>query len=427
MHRLEEELGVMMDRTFIDFEEFARFESKDGQILKLYTDIDRLEQHLREIAPEDGEVISEFIEVLRAFIQFKMPIDVPPELAGPPEPFDMPLVMMKWMGMTMQVMAEQFKNPLIREGLPNIFFGSESSILPLLSGIALMHQKAAGYPIGGFLELVRAMEQRYLNLGGEILYRSPVVKVLVENDQAVGVQLADGTEYRADVIISAADGHTTIFNMLEGKYINDEIRGYYNTLPVYPPIFFISLGVDRSFEGIPPIAAGEVFALEKPVTIAGKQYEWLTMEIYNFDPSVVPEGKTLLKVIMNADYQYWKNLKTQDRERYKTEKEQVVNQVIELLDRRYPGIGNQVEMRDIATPVTFERYTGNWQGSWMGWMSTPQTLMMQVSKTLPGLNNFYMIGTWALNGSLPSAANSGRHIAQIICNEDKKQFATTVP
>ena len=47
-------------------------------------------------------------------------------------------------------------------------------------------------------------------------------------------------------------------------------------------------------------------------------------------------------------------------------KEQVADQVIELLDRRYPGLADQVEMRDVATPVTFERFTGNWQGSWMG-------------------------------------------------------------
>jgi phytoene dehydrogenase-like protein len=426
-HRFWEELGAVQGRTIIDYEEFARFEGKDGRVLKLYTDIDRLEQHLRELAPEDAEVISEFIQVLRAFMQFNMPIDVPPELAGPPEPFDIPPLMMKWMGMTIRDMAEQFKNPVVREGLPNIFFGADSSILPLLSGLTLMHQKAAGYPVGGFLEIARAIEQRYLGLGGEILYRSPVAKILVEADRAVGVRLADGTEHRADVIISAADGHTTIFDMLEGKYVNDEIRGYYDTLPLYSPLYWISLGVDRSFEETPPIAAGEAFPLDKPVTIAGKQYEWLLTHIYNFDPVIVPEGRTLVKVMLNADYGYWKNLKTQDRERYKAEKEQVIDQVVELLDRRYPGFANQVEMRDMATPATFERFTGNWKGSWMGWMSTPQTLMMHINKTLPGLSDFYMIGTWVMNASMPFSATSGRHVTQIICNEDKKPFVTTVP
>ena len=75
----------------------------------------------------------------------------------------------------------------------------------------------------------------------------PVEKILVEDDKAVGVRLADGTEHRSDVAISAADGHATIFDMLEGKYINDKIRGYYDDLPIFPPMIQVSLGVARSF------------------------------------------------------------------------------------------------------------------------------------------------------------------------------------
>lgn len=108
-------------------------------------------------------------------------------------------------------------------------------------------------------------------------------------------------------------------------------------------------------------------------------------------------------------------------------KEQVADQVIELLDRRYPGLADQVEMRDVATPVTFERFTGNWQGSWMGWVCTPQVMSMHMSKTLPGLDSFYMIGTWILNSGTAFAATSGRHVTQIVCHEDNKPFVTTVP
>ena len=140
-YRFWEELGVVQGRAIIDYEEFGRIEGKDGQVLILYTDIDRLEQHMRELAPEDGEVIAEFIQVLRAFTQFKMPMDVPPELSGPPEPLEMPPLMMKWMGMTIRDMAEEFKNPFLREALPNFFFGPDSSIMVLLSGLSLMHQK----------------------------------------------------------------------------------------------------------------------------------------------------------------------------------------------------------------------------------------------------------------------------------------------
>ena len=70
--------------------------------------------------------------------------------------------------------------------------------------LAWMHNHNAGYPIGGSLEFSQAIERRYLDLGGEIHYKSRVNKILVEacleqgqrNDRAVGVRLADNSEQR---------------------------------------------------------------------------------------------------------------------------------------------------------------------------------------------------------------------------------------
>jgi len=442
-YRFWEELGALPGRSLIDYPEAARFEGKDGQVFVLYTDIDRLEQHMNELAPEDADLIADFAKALRAFTRFRMPVDKAPELSGPLDNLKMLFnmlpymgIMRKWMGMTLREFAGKFKNPFLREAwgeaAPLLFFDPDVSIMFVLGTLAWMHLKIAGYLVGGPGEFLHAIEQRYLDLGGEIHYRSPVSKILVEadpagqGDRAVGVRLADGTEHRADIVISAADGHATIFDMLEGKYVSDEIRGYYDTLPLFSPIIFISLGVDRLFEEIPPSAGGEIFLLDDPVTIAGKEYKWMPAHIYGFDPSLAPEGKTLVRVLFASDYAYWKDLR-QDRERYKAEKEQVAEQVIALLDRRYPGLADQVEMIDVATPATFERYTGIWQGSYLGWVATPQMMNMHISKTLPGLGSFYMIGTWTMNGSLPMAATSGRHVTQIICNKDKRPFVTTVP
>lgn len=49
-------------------------------------------------------------------------------------------------------------------------------------------------------------------------------------------------------------------------------------------------------------------------------------------------------------------------------------------------------MWDMATPVTFHRHTGNWRGSYEGWLPTPEVINLRMSKTLPGLDNFYMAG-----------------------------------
>jgi phytoene dehydrogenase-like protein len=102
--------------------------------------------------------------------------------------------------------------------------------------------------------------------------------------------------------------------------------------------------------------------------------------------------------------------------------------VVNQLDQRFPGLAKQVEMRDVATPLTWVRYTGNWRGSYEGWLPKKWNFMTRMSKTLPGLANFYMAGQWVEpGGGMPTAVMSGRNVMQIICKKDKRPFVTTKP
>ena len=102
--------------------------------------------------------------------------------------------------------------------------------------------------------------------------------------------------------------------------------------------------------------------------------------------------------------------------------------IITALDKRFPGFASQVEVYDVATPVTFERYTGNRQGSCSGWVTSMNSVMINRKRSLPGLDNFYMAGQWIMRaGGLPTSAESGREAIQIICKNDRKKFVTTIP
>jgi phytoene dehydrogenase-like protein len=138
-------------------------------------------------------------------------------------------------------------------------------------------------------------------------------------------------------------------------------------------------------------------------------------------------GKSVITMMLETDFDYWVSLR-QDVSAYKQEKERIANTFISMLEQRFPGVTSQVEMHDVATPITFNRYTGNWRGSYEGWLMTPQNYMANMSKVLPGLDSFYMAGQWVMpGGGLPSGVMSGRHVAQLICKEDSKEFVTTIP
>jgi phytoene dehydrogenase-like protein len=442
LYRIWEELGAVQGREVVYYDVVRRVEIDNGKVFTIYADIDRLEQHMKELAPEDKNVIEEFIKGVRLCSRYEMPVEKAPELYSPIDKLKMMLTlfpflraMRKWGKVSVQEYAKRFRNPLLRDAFgtfgPPPGPGIPRGTIPVFfmqMALSSMHRKVTGYPVGGALAFARAIERRYLDLGGEIHYNSRVSEISVEKGCAIGIRLEDGTMHRADYVISAADGHTTIFDMLDGKYIDAEIRGYYDNLPVLPGIIHVALGVARSFKELPYSAFVVDYPLDEPLIIAGRELNRMMVSaIHNFDPTLAPPGKTVIRLWFPSDYDYWRSLQ-EEPERYREEKEKIADTIVGLLNKRFPGLAEQVEMRDVATPITYERYTGNWRGSFEGWLPTTQTIGMRMRKTLPGLENFYMAGQWVRpGGTIAFVAVSGRDIIQLICKRDKKTFVTAVP
>jgi len=435
-HRIWRELGVVPGMRMIEYEYLIIFKGRDGTTLSMPNDLDRLEKDWKEFAPEDAKRIEDFAAGARTFARYDVPIEKAPELMGPGDMARLlltryPLLRAvgKWKKVSIGEFAEGFKNSMVRDSLLvwGRIFSPELPVALLMAILAWGHKKSCGFPEGGALRMARAIESRLLELGGEVHYRSRVGKILVDGDRAVGIRLADGSEHRADYVISAADGRTTIFDMLEGRYVDGKIQRYYERVPLAAPTIIVGLGVARTFEDVPWSGAGTVYFLDKPVHIAGREIRELRPMIYNFDPTLAPAGKTFVRFYIPSDYDYWSSL-ARDPEDYRAEKERIAETLVGFLDGLYPGFASRLEMRDVATPLTFERYTGNWKASPLGWDCTTKTFFRRMRKTLPGLGQFFMTGQWVEpGGGIPTVAVSGRNVIQLVCRRDKKAFKVRVP
>jgi phytoene dehydrogenase-like protein len=94
---------------------------------------------------------------------------------------------------------------------------------------------------------------------------------------------------------------------------------------------------------------------------------------------------------------------------------------------RYPGIGADIEVVDVSTPMTTVRYTGNYRASYEGWRPTAATMRTKIPNALPGLKSFVMIGQWTRSSAgLPAAAMDGRQAVELLCREDGKSFVTFI-
>jgi phytoene dehydrogenase-like protein len=423
-----EDLGALEGRSIVDHEELARVESPDGKTVIFYTNVDRFEQHLLELSPVDRKPIRELGRTIRQLRWLEMPTDKPPELQGFGDQVGGLLrllrllpVFMRHQKTTLAAFASRFQDPLLREVLGSFFELEDFPLIGLAATLSWMNDKNAGYPVGGSLTFASAIARRCRDLGADIRYRAKVASILVENGRAVGVKLEDGTEHRSDWVISAADGHATLFAMLGGQYMDPELRGQYERLKPFDPLVHVAFGVARDLSGEPPSL---VRRLRRPVTVAGRKRTQVGFRHFSYDPTLAPSGKSVVTSVLGTDYDYWKTLADYPA-RYEAEKKAVSDWVLGELDQRFPGIAQSVEMVDVATPLTFERYTGNWRGSFEGWLLTPETMRLRMKRTLPGLAGFFMIGQWVNpGGGLPPSAVDGKFVNQLICHADRRPFRT---
>ena len=73
----------------------------------------------------------------------------------------------------------------------------------------------------------------------------------------------------------------------------------------------------------------------------------------------------------------------------------------------------------MATPVTFERYTGNREGSIQGWKMTPKMVRrMNLPMRPTRLPNMFMIGQWVyVGGGIPPSIMGGQKMADMVAKQ----------
>ena len=467
MHQIWRDIGALDGKEVRHPEVFNIVTAADGRSVRFYSDPDKLQKHLTELAPIDAKKIQEFCDGLRQFIRCLKVY-----------PFLRPVGLMKWhermrmlasfiphfnlirktITVLMSDYSKGFKDPLLQEAFNFILYEKHPKfpVLPFYFQLAAHAMHSAGVPEGGSLGLAKSIEQRFKKLGGTVTYNAKVNEIIVENDTAVGVRLSDGREMRADIIVSASDGYATVMRMLKGRYLNATYKKLYTQTilqpgMVFPGYFTLFLGLKQDFP------KGEYCTTYLLPEALGQQLLGIRHPSINVQfrsalyPELAPEGTSMIYVSYFCDIAPWRALidceeqvsRVVDGEEihtlpvkrgraYQAAKRQHAELLIDFLDSKIPGLRDAVLVRDTATPLTQVRYTNNYDGSVLGWqpfVESGESLEEEVKRSgpgLPGLKNFYFSGVWITTGGLIRAATAGRHVLQFICKDDGKPFHASV-
>jgi phytoene dehydrogenase-like protein len=410
--------------TFVNPAEFVRIESADGDNLTIFTNVDRLEAELLRRAPQDALAIRDFTHSVRSLGRFRM-LDPSGGLAGNWLNMLRDLPVFPLLGKLSKVSGEEygsrFADPLLKSFFSSGDIGKMSAIAMVIS-LAWMNAGNAGYCIGGSQAIIRLIEESIECLDGRIRFKARVERILVENDRAVGVQLDSGETISADWVISAADGHATIFDFLGGKYTDPATRKLYDEKELFASYIQVSLGVALDLSKQPPMVTR---ILASPLHVdPTTELNFLSFRFFHFDPTFAPPGKTAVTCLLpTRNFTYWAELRRTNPPVYQEQKSRIANAVIAHLEKRIAGIRKAIEIVDVSTPATVFRYTGNWQGTMEGWLVEPGTGFKSLPNTLPGLDRFLMVGQWVMpGGGLPSGPMTAKPAVKAICKQDRVPF-----
>ena len=429
LHSQWRELFEIDRLRFVYPEEFVRIEASGGRTLSLYTNIDRMQESLLRHSPADAAAIRDFADSVRAFAYIPLPDPGefgPAAWLGYLRMLPKAALLRRFARVTTADYGARFRDPLIRA-----FFdageSSEMAAITLAFALGWMSTGQAGYPIGGSQAVIRLIAESLQRLGGRMRLSARVHGILVEDNAAVGVRLVNGEAVRADRVLSAADGHSTLQRLLGGRYTEPRLEAAYSRWKPYPSYLQVSLGIAQDLSRLPGFGS---LLLDTPLGVDPQtQLDQLSYRCFKFDPTFAPPGKTALTCFLPTyNYEYWTQLRESDRERYRAEKARIADTVVDTLERAHPGLRAGIEVTDVSTPATVIRFTGNWRGSMEGWLPTPRIGFRPLPNRLRGLANFHMAGQWVMpGGGLPGGLMSARAAIRDMCRQDGRDFLSRGP
>lgn len=274
------------------------------------------------------------------------------------------------------------------------------------------------YLADGMQRLADVLADAFRSAGGDLRLGVRVTKILTSEGRAVGVE-AEGARLESDVVISACDykrtftqlldqpsllpagrlekiGNAAVSNGVFTVYLglamsNDELRSHMKGPGVFCSTF--SHDIDPGDPSDEQLFTKTGVSLHSPSLI---------------NPALAPEGKSSLMLMTMAPAGWQNRWGGGDRDRYRALKEAAKDALIAKAEAVVPGLRGRIEFEDAATPLTYERYTGNTDGATSAWSWDPRKRFYDSTFAGPAVKtpvrNLLIASCWATQiGGIPGA------------------------
>jgi len=298
------------------------------------------------------------------------------------------------------------------------------------AAIVAHYFKGGYYPRGGARSLPKAFLKELRRHGGRIQMRATVDRILVEHGRAVGVRLADGTEARADVVISNADPAVTFGELVGPEHTPSRVarRLRKTTWSVSALSLFFAVDMDIRAAGLdsgnvwfsrtPDIEAFYDLVQQRDLSdlreLPGAFLTATTLK----DPSKRRDGLHTLEAFCFVGWEpfaRWQGTHQDDRPAdYQAFKERLTDLMFDTVEQITPGLRDHTVFHALGTPLTNRFYVNSTHGNLYGTDKRLRQIGPFAWKTRTDLPGLHMVGASTTGHGVAGATMSGLFAARDI-------------
>lgn len=298
----------------------------------------------------------------------------------------------------------------------------------LHAALAMHYLKGAYYPEGGGQAIADALADFVRAHDGEIVLRTPVEEILVEDGSVRGVRIRPPSPERrrgvpeelgAPVVVSNADLKRTVSELVTPGGLPDDYVERTRDFTMTLPLFVVYLVIDRDLraEGqansnvwvFPDDDVEGAYATLDAGRVPDEPFAYLTFASLKdpTNPRLCRPGQTNLQVmtLVPRGHAFWglaggpaEGVRYRQDAAYRARRQELRDALLRVAERGLPGIADAIVYEETATPLTHERFVRSTGGTSYGIEATPEQFLLGRPAPATPLAGLFVCGASAMMG-----------------------------
>lgn len=406
-----EETGIAKELEFIQSQSLARIIYPEHDFIA-GTSPEAFTAQLKGLFPAEAENIDRIFAEFQAFYRhFDRYLDL--RLPGRLKLCLVPLLYWRIIKMSClncsQVIARYTRNEKLRALISSIwgFLGLPPQRLAAFYFLIVFreyHYYPNSFVRGGFVRMFEAMVKMIRESGSEVMFNTTVKNIVTDGRRRLKAVVTDKSgRLEAGAMISTADCFSTLNSLPDDQRLKQDYRKKTRSFEKSISAFQVYLGLK-----VPARELGMdhfMFFLNSSYDHSASFEASLRGDYANsvisavdhaqLDPGLVPPGKGQLLIFTLDNYANWQGL---TQEEYKKKKTDTARLLIARLEKYLPGLSGDIEIMEIATPLTMERFGSSPEGAIYGLAQTPDQASINRLPQETRIKGLFLAGAWTRPG-----------------------------